>query len=298
MKTLFLVSILGISGIAQLGYSQSFYATRRDRNFLISVGSGTANYYGEMVNPGEFGTLKPNIAIGAEYYMTNRISIRSELTWFQLSGNDAQADDDRVERNLSFTSNNIELSVLGAVNLSPMGLRFYQRSKLNLHAFAGIGVLYFNPKAEYQGQKYALQPLQTENKKYSRVQPVIPLGFGARIKLDPFFNILVEAGYRITFTDYLDDASSTRYPDGSLLKSDLARALSDRRVEIGTQPSNPTQVGKRGNPEENDGYFITNITLQYYLPKMMFAKYNKMYNAKRKWYYKSPGGKMKKPKRR
>ena len=298
MKIYLLVSVLGISAIAQLGYSQSFYATRRDRNFLISVGSGTANYYGEMVNPGEFGTLKPNIAIGAEYYMTNRISLRSELTWFQLSGNDAKADDDRVERNLSFTSNNIELSVLGAVNLSPMGMRFYQRSKLNLHAFAGIGVLYFNPKAEYQGQKYALQPLQTENKKYSRVQPVIPLGFGARIKLDPFFNILVEAGYRITFTDYLDDASVRRYPDGALLKSDLARALSDRRVEIDTQPSNPTEVGVRGNPKENDGYFITNITLQYYIPTMMFKSYNKSYNAKRKWYYKQPGGKIKKKKMR
>lgn len=298
MKTVFLIGVLGISGLAQLGYSQSFYATRKDRNFLVSIGSGTANYYGEMVNPGEFGTLKPNIAIGAEYYMTSRISVRSELTWFQLSGDDSKADDDRRERNLSFTSNNIELSLLGAINLSPMGLRFYQRSQLNLHAFAGIGLLYFNPKAEYQGQKYALQPLQTENQKYSRVQPVIPFGMGARIKLDPFFNILIEAGYRITFTDYLDDASVRRYPDGALLKSDLARALSDRRVEIDTQPSDPTNVGVRGNPKENDGYFITNITLQYYIPRVMFSNYNRLYNAKRKWYYKSPGGKMKKPKRR
>ncbi len=298
MKTLFLVGVLGISGLAHVAYSQSFYATRKDRNFLISIGSGTANYYGEMVNPGEFGTLKPNIAIGAEFYMTNRISIRSELTWFQLSGDDSKANDDRRERNLSFTSNNIELAVLGAINLSPMGVRFYQRSQLNLHAFAGIGGLYFNPKAEYQGQKYALQPLQTENKKYSRVQPVIPFGMGARIKLDPFFNILVEAGYRITFTDYLDDVSVRRYPDGALLKSDLARALSDRRVEIDTQPSDPTNVGVRGNPKENDGYFITNITLQYYIPKVMFSNYNRLYNAKRKWYYKSPGGKMRNPRRR
>ena len=195
MKRFAILALIAITGIPLAGYSQSFYALRRDRNFLVSLGSGTANYYGEMVNPGEYGTLKPNIAIGAEYYMTNRISVRAELTWFQLSGNDSKADDDRVERNLSFRSNNIELSALGAINLTPMGLRFYQRSKLNFHAFAGIGVLYFNPKAKYQGDWHALQPLQTENKKYSRFQPVIPLGFGARIKLDPFFNILMEAGY-------------------------------------------------------------------------------------------------------
>jgi Domain of unknown function (DUF6089) len=283
--------VVVVLGLPVIGSAQSFYALRRDRNFLVSLGSGTANYFGEMVDPGEFGTLRPNIAAGAEYYMTNRISVRADLTWFQLSGDDAKANDDRVERNLSFRANCIELSALGAINLTPMGLRFYQRSKLNFHAFAGIGLLYFNPKAKYQGEWHALQPLQTENKKYSRFQPVIPLGIGARVKLDPFFNILIEAGYRFTFTDYLDDASSTRYVDVNSLKnqSDLARALSDRRVEIDTQPSRPTEVGKRGNPDENDGYFITNITLQYYLPKMMFRNsYNKLYNVKRKAYYRRP----------
>ncbi len=221
-------------------------------------------------------------------YFNSRLSARAELTWFQICGNDKDADDDRTERNLSFKSGNIELSVMGAVNLTPMGVRFYQRSAFNFHAFAGIGVLYFNPKAEYKGKTYALQPLQTEGKKYSRIQPVIPLGIGARIKLDPFFNILVEAGYRITFTDYLDDASIRRYPAAATLKNDLARALSDRRVEIDTQPGRPTEVGVRGNPKENDGYFIANITLQYYLPKMVFENYNKLYNIKRKGYYRKP----------
>ncbi len=288
MKRSIVLALAVMLGTPIAGYSQSFFSLRRDRNFMVSLGSGTANYYGEMVNPGEFGTLKPNIAMGAEMYLTSRVSARAELTWFQLSGNDAKADDDRVERNLSFRTNAIELSLLGAVNLSPMGMRFYQRSSVNFHVFAGLGALYFNPKAKYQGEWHALQPLQTENKKYSRFQPVIPFGLGARIKLDPFFNILVEAGYRFTFTDYLDDASSTRYVDASLLKNDLARALSDRR-EGENKPSNPTLVGKRGNPDKNDGYFITNITLQYYLPNLVFGDiYNKLYNAKRKAYYRKP----------
>jgi hypothetical protein len=271
-------------------YSQSFYALRRDRNFLVSFGSGTANYYGEMVNPGEFGTLKPNVAAGAEMYITDRISVRTELTWFQLSGNDAKANDDRVERNLSFRSNCIELDALGAINLTPMGLRFYQRSTLNFHAFAGVGALYHNPKAELNGKWYALQPLETENVKYSRVQVVIPFGLGARIKLNPFFNILVEAGYRYTFTDYLDDASSKRYVDASLLKSDLARTLADRRVGE-NKPSKPTEIGRRGNPDRNDGYLITNVTLQYYLPVLVFADtYRKLYSVRRKSYYRKPRG--------
>ena len=288
MKKLAIFVLIGFTTIPFVGYSQSFFAMRRDRNFLVSVGTGTATYKGEMVNPGDFGRLRPNVAFGAEYYMNSRLSLRAELTYFQLRGSDKDADDDRWERNLSFKSGNVELSVMGTINLSPMGIRFYQRSALNFHAFAGIGVLYFNPKAELDGKTYALQPLQTEGKKYSRFQPVIPIGLGARIRLDPFFNILVEGGYRFTFTDYLDDVSIRRYPDGATLKSDLSRRLSDRRPEIGTQPDNPTQVGVRGNPKENDGYVILNVTLQYYLPKMVFQNYNKLYNVKRKGYYRKP----------
>jgi hypothetical protein len=265
--------------------AQSFYAVRRNRNLLISVGSGTANYKGEMVNPGELGILKPNLALGAEYYFAPRLSARAELTWFMLSGDDSKADDDRKERNLSFRSHNLEFCVLGAFNLSPMGARFYQRSRLNFHVFAGIGVLRFNPKAKYQGEWVALQPLETEGVSYARIQPVVPLGLGARIKINPFFNVLIEGGYRITFTDYLDDVSTTRYIEPALLKSDLSRALADRRDEIGTKPENPL-IGRRGNPSNNDGYFIGNVTLQYYLPTEIFRNsQRKLYRSKRKGIY-------------
>lgn len=282
-KILFIL-MLGV--ISHFADAQSFYSTRRDRNFLVGLGSGTANYYGELVNPGEFGDLKYNIAANAEYYVTNRISARATLTYFRISGSDVDADDDRQERNLSFVSGGLEFSALGVINLSPMGARFYQRSKLNLHAFAGVGVMYFNPKAELDGKKHALQPLMTEDVKYSRVQPVIPVGLGARIKLDPFFNLLIEGGYRFTFTDYLDDISVKRYPNTATWTDPIRIALSDRRPEIGTQPSIPYEQGVRGNPEKNDGYFLLNVTVQYYLPKTIFQNsQRKLYNKKRKTIY-------------
>jgi hypothetical protein len=286
MRSIRIVVVIIVVIVPFFAEAQSFYAIRRNRNLLLGVGTGTANYYGEMVNPGEMGILKPNVTVNAEYYWTDRISTRVMLTWFQYSGDDSKADDDREERNLSFKSSNLELSALGIISLTPLGARFYQRPKLNLHGFIGIGLLRFNPKTEYNGKTYALAPLQTEGVKYSRIQPVIPIGLGARIKVDPFFNVLIEGGYRITFTDYLDDVSVKRYPDPATLKSDIARALSDRRVEIGTQPPNPQQVGVRGNPEHNDGYFIANITVQYYFPVEIFKNsQRKLYRAKRKAYY-------------
>ena len=180
-----------------------------------------------------------------------------------------------------------------AVSLIPNGSRFYQRPGINLHAFVGFGMLKFNPKAEYQGEWHALAPLETEGVKYSRFQPVIPFGLGARIKVDPFFNVLIEGGYRKTFTDYLDDVSSTRYPHRDGLKNDLSRALSDRRAEyflaqgesipdFVNDPQRATEVGKRGNPANDDGYFIMNVTLQYYMPTEIFRAQRKLYTQKRK----------------
>jgi hypothetical protein len=305
-KILFL--LLFCLGIAEFVQAQSFYNIRRNRNLMVNVGSGTAHYKGEMVNPGDLGTTKPNITVGAEYYFFPRISARAQLTWFVMKGDDAQADDDRDERSLSFTSSSYELSAIGVVSLSPQGERYYERPKINFHGFGGIGLLYFNPKAELDGKKYALQPLETEGVSYSRFQPVIPVGLGARIQVNPFFNILIEGGYRFTFTDYLDDVSSERYPTLEKLGlpvseasySDIRFRLSDRRYENGTAPGGSptpsladevrrTTVGKRGNPAENDGYFLLNISLQYYLPREIFRdSQRKLYTIKRKAYYRKP----------
>ncbi len=265
--------------------AQSFYAVRRPRNLILNVGSGSATYKGELVNPNQLGKTRYNIVAGAEYYLGRRIATRVELSYFRLAGNDATANDDRVERNLSFFSGNLELSAVGIFNLWPMQEKYYQRPSFNIYGFAGIGILYTNPKTEYKGEKIALQPVQTENISYSRFQPVIPYGVGGKVKISPFFNVALEGGYRITFTDYLDDISSNRYVDPALLQSDLARALSDRRKELNPNYSAPFSVGRRGNPNNMDGYLLINLKVQYYFPKEVFNNsQRKLYTKKRKAY--------------
>ncbi len=248
--------------------AQSFYAVRRERNLILTVGSGSANYFGDLVNPGEWGRTRYNILVGAEFYFTPRVSARTELTYFRLAGDDSKADDDRVERNLSFFSGNLEFTLGGTVSLFKMGQRYYQRPRVNVYGFAGIGLLYTNPKAEHKdGEKVALKPLQTELVNYSRIQPVIPYGIGVKFVPHPFYNIIVEFGYRTTFTDYLDDVSSTRYVDETLLKSQLAIDMADRRRE--RDPTYPVRpgLGKRGNPDNNDGYMLLNVKVQFYWPE-------------------------------
>lgn len=284
--------VLGVSSILLFltlsVEAQSFYAARRERSLIAVGGISTSSYYGELTNAKDYLKFKPGLSLGAQYYLNNNISIRSEFAWFQLEADDARApiETGRRERNFSFQSNNFELNVTGHISLLPQGKRFYQRPPFNIYAFAGLGALYFNPKAELNGQMYALQPLKTELIHYSRIALVIPYGFGVKAKLSPFTNLSLEGGYRTTFTDYIDDVS-TVHPDPSAFTNPIALALSDRGPEVGHKQSEAGSI--RGNPKTNDGYFIFGVKIEYYLPYEVMGggaySQKKLFNRKRKAYY-------------
>lgn len=272
--------------------AQSFYSIRRDRTLIFSGGTGTSTYFGELQNPGDFFDARPNINLGLSYFVAPNISVRAEATWFQLAGSDAKAGDrSRAPRNLSFVSDNYEIGLAGALHLFPLGNRYYQRPVFNAYGFAGVSVMRFNPRAELNGTKYPLQPLRTENVKYSRTQLVIPYGLGMRVKAGPFFNFAVEGGYRLTFTDYLDDVS-TVHQDKTSWTDPVRIALSDRSGEIndGVSRFEPGQI--RGNPEKNDGYFLLNLKIEYYLPTNFIFRnsQNRMYRMKRSKMYRRAKG--------
>jgi hypothetical protein len=81
-------------------------------------------------------------------------------------------------------------------------------------------------------------------------------------------NLRAELVYRILFTDYLDDVSTT-YIDPTVYQNyftgnKLANALllNDRQYEL--DPTHITQPGdQRGNPKNNDAYFSFNFKIGY-----------------------------------
>jgi hypothetical protein len=249
--------------------AQSFFAVRHQRSLILTAGTGSSTYYGELSNPGTMLKFQPNFNIGLQKYFTSRINVRVELNWFQLKGTDLEANDEgRKVRGLSFHSSNWELSTIGAINLFENGNRYYRRSSLNIYGFGGIGLLYFNPKADYQGKSYSLEPLRTEGVSYSRFVPVIPIGLGVRLKTGPNTNLVLEGGYRKTFTDYLDDVSN-KYTAPS---SDPITAYFQNPNNPAYNPAatgninNFNDGSKRGNPSATDSYFLLNVKVEYYLP--------------------------------
>jgi hypothetical protein len=218
------------------------------------------------------------------YFPTKRLGIRGEFSWVTLSGSDANSDNEgRVKRNLSFTSSNYDFNVSAVINLFEQGGRFYQRPAFNVYGIIGIGGLYFNPKAELNGTTYALAPLHTEGVSYSRFTPIIPFGAGVKIKVTPFFNLALEAAWRKTFTDYIDDVS-TKYVDNSTFTDPIAKQLADRRPEIGLPNFKPGT--KRGDSTHKDAYMLFSVRLEYYL-SYSFNKngQRKLYNKKRRSVY-------------
>jgi hypothetical protein len=251
---------------SSLANAQSFYASKRERSIILTGGLGVSTYLGDMANRTAIPNANPNINAGLQYYFTHRMSARVELNWFTFAGDDKDATGGgRNVRNLSFQSSNFELSAVGEVNLFSHGDRYYRRPNFNVYGFAGIGLLYFNPKTTYQGKSVALQPLQTEGVSYNLVTMVVPYGLGIRLKVTPQFNLAVEAGFRKAFTDYLDDVS-TVYLDNASITDPVAQALADRKPEL-PDPLPVSPAGyKRGDPSNNDGYILMNAKIEYYLP--------------------------------
>ncbi|GIV33542.1 MAG: hypothetical protein KatS3mg031_1077 [Chitinophagales bacterium] len=230
-------------------------------------------------------------------------AMKASLTYGMWEGDDRLANtkefmDDawfRNYRNLHFRSHFMEVAITGEVNV----MRYMPGSSRNWiapYAFAGVGFVYFNPKAKYNGEWVALQPLGTEGqgmpqypdrKKYSRVQPVIPIGIGLKANVMRYITVGVEFGHRFTFTDYLDDVSTTYVSEQEFIdfygpeKGALAYALSRRSHELDPEETygSITKPGEvRGNPGGKDAYLFTTVSVAYKFANQ-FSEYS--YSHKR-----------------
>lgn len=241
---------------------RSALSSRSNRIGQISfhAGGGIASYFGDLKDEVVL-WAKPSVQLGASYRIHQNFLIRSEIMWYRISGADSLNDPIETtiyDRNLSFRSDNFEFNVTAVAYLFNKYSR-YNRPIINPYIFGGIGLSTNNPKTEYQGEMVDLRPLETERVEYAAVVPVFPFGIGITYHVNNNWDISLEYGYRATFSDYLDDAS-TDYPDEILFAGDpLAYALSDRRIPNARYQGD----NYRGNPDNDDWYLITGMKVTY-----------------------------------
>ncbi len=237
---------------------------------------GVANYFGDLNSNASFEFLGPAGGMFFRYNLGTRFAFKNGFNYGKVSFEDAVSEFTyQQSRNLSFKSDIVEFSSHVEFNFFK-----YDREKKQ-HSFTpylltGISVFYFNPKAEFEGDIYALQPLETEGKKYSRINFAIPVGGGFKYSFTPYWTLGLEGGFRKTFTDYLDDVSDV-YPGLLAGNGDpsLANSLSDRSGEV-TDPPNGKQGKQRGFEERKDGYMFFGISISYSPIRMKCPKPSKI----------------------
>lgn len=240
--------------LGHLSRAQNFNKYYEEPKTKITFGIGAAGYYGDLQN--ELIIPYPSATVMLSHKLSPQVHIREALSWYVIGASDENSPHaDLRERNLSFISSNVEMSLTLTFDLIPV---YHRKPVVNPFIFFGVGVTTLNPKARKGGKTYKLHKYHTEGVAYRRLAMTLPVGVGIKLRLNKNVSLTGEIGYHFTNSDYLDDVS-TDYPELASLQS-VARSLSDRRTELGLPQAR--EGGQRGNPERNDGLIILNIGLE------------------------------------
>jgi hypothetical protein len=292
---------------------------------MLGIGVAALNYYGDLApKPGVFSTdisfTRPAINLIFAHRFGPRYTLTANFMFGTLKGSDNESADQsdsengvfRYQRNLSFRNQIKELTVVASIDLFPNGLTYISRVTWTPYLFAGGGIFLNNPQAQAPatdlngnplpeaGEWVDLRPLGTEGqhaqlletdvnhgiKEYKKLQVAIPMGIGARFKLNSAMDFSVETGFRYLFTDYIDDVSGHYVDLGVFGGNELAKAMSYRSNEV--MAPNYTYVGRdgksysvvagygsefvdnnRGSKNDRDIYMVTTFKVTYILGKTM-----------------------------
>lgn len=237
----------------------------------VGFSAGGSQYFGDLNDRYGFKTVNPAYGIYGRKHINNYISLKIGAYYTQVSYDDKlNTDLFQQQRNLNFRSNIAEASFQAEFNF----FRFVTGD--HYHRFTpyltgGIGAFMFDPYTTHAGSKYLLRPLGTEGqnlggfdeRKYTNISACVPIGAGVKYWISGGVNLTLEITDRLTFTDYLDDVSTTyvgldRFPVSTKTPAYL---LQDRSIEI--NPDNPLgRKGKqRGNSATKDQYLMAMLSV-------------------------------------
>jgi hypothetical protein len=194
----------------------------------IEIGGslGATSYKGDIMPNYGLSTSLPAGAVFVRQNFSPAFTLKYNLMLGGIRGNGRNSPDPYTSTyaeplELKFRSPLLELGAHAEYNFFNYREERYRR--WTPYAFMGLGVMYH--RADAPREQEAPFP----------IQPVIPMGIGAKVVFAKQWNLGIELGARKTFTNYLDGAAS---------------------VDI------PTNL-QRGNPFTNDWYLFSGISISY-----------------------------------
>ncbi|MBX9781844.1 MAG: porin family protein [Chitinophagaceae bacterium] len=232
------------------------------QNTHIGFRFGLANYQGDLQQRRfTFSQAMMVGSIGARYDLSEHLTARGFISYGSLKAADAKNKNSSLQqRNLSFETRLKELELSMQYNLFSLNDKWWTP-----YVFAGGSVFNFKSFAnDNAGNKTYLQPLSTEGQgfiagknNYKRTQLAIPFGIGAEYALNEDMRIGLELGYRKTFTDYIDDVSTT-YVDAAQLLA--ARGATAVQMAYRGNGAYPPAGSLRGSANNKDAYYFIQLT--------------------------------------
>ena len=236
-------------------------------NTEIGILGGGSYYLGDL-NTTHFHQSLAATGLIIRQNIDKRFVYKAEIMYLNLRSDERESEDTIAkDRGLHFKSPLYEISGQLEFNFLPYqpGNPLYTWTPF---VFTGFSLFHFNPQAEDRnGDWVNLQELGTEGqgtttypdrKKYSLLQFAIPIGAGFKIAVNESFNIILEYSVRKTFTDYLDDVSTT-YPGSNL------NDMSTLAIEMSDPYNTHVKDDQRGDDTKNDWYSFAGITLSFKL---------------------------------
>lgn len=280
------------SGCLSLSVAQNFARPNDWKKIRkeVFVTMGASGFLGELGGLNKVGTdyspvdydfqiTRTAMGIGYKYKLQRWINLVGTFNWLIVKGDDKYTQEPfRHERNLNFRSHIFELA--GRIEFAYFANRVTNRYSIKKTfsrrmkgiqtewiAFIGVGGFYYNPYG-YDGSKWvALKPLHTEGqglpggpKQYSNFSVCIPMGIGFNMYIKRQWTVGLEINWRKTFTDYIDDVSTTYYDPVALAAAYGPKSVQMADPSLGNIPgfSKPAADGtpaQRGDSKQKDSYF-------------------------------------------
>ncbi len=231
----------------------------RAQDYEVGIYVGGSYYLGDLNPGGHFKNTQ--LAFGGliRYNLDDRWTVKASVYRGKIKGSSATTNY-LPDRDLSFSSSIMDVSAVAEFNFFPYFTGSH-KNWITPYIYGGVGVTFFDPKAG----GVRLQPLGTEgqNVHYDGRKPYhltafnIPFGVGMKMSLAKRLGLTVFWELHKTFTDYLDDISTTYYLNGpSIDPNDPTQYYSD--------PTMSMEPGmQRGNSRNWDWYSFSGITLTY-----------------------------------
>jgi hypothetical protein len=221
---------------------------------------GGISYYLGDINPGiHFMNSKPAYGAVARVNLNSRWVIKASGYRGKIKGDDGMGNTND-QRGLKFESTLTDVSLTAEFNFYDY-ITGSRRNIMSPYIFAGMSMAFFNPTADGVN----LRDIGTEGQQegfdgrepYNRVAFAIPFGVGVKYSLNRRLGLSAEWGMRKSYTDYLDDVSTTYYLDGSQIDTgNPEEVLSDPTLSH-------KAYQERGNPTTDDWYCFTGVSLTY-----------------------------------